>query len=114
MEKMSFSHNIIDTVVNGVFGNTTNLLHLDLSYNKIKGSVLHTEPFYLDIGQLRKLNLRGNDLETIDDETFSPFGISNIEYLDISLTVIILLKLISSVSKLMSPVKESSNFVNKL
>jgi Leucine-rich repeat (LRR) protein len=81
---ISFSHNIIDTVMNGVFGNTTNLLHLDLSYNKIKGSVLHTEPFYLDIGQLRKLNLRGNDLETIDDETFSPFGISNIEYLDIS------------------------------
>lgn len=87
IKEVILSHNKIKTIVRGAFDNLINLENLDLSYNKITGSSLHIETFKYEIGhfeKIRRLHLRGNHLGNLERLTFTAFGFSTLEYLDLS------------------------------
>lgn len=82
--EISFAHNIIKKIQKGVFENFTNLENLDLSYNKISKDSFKDDDLDLEIGRAKRLTLQGNDLGSLEDNTFSPYYFSQLEYLDLS------------------------------
>ncbi|XP_061184646.1 insulin-like growth factor-binding protein complex acid labile subunit [Saccostrea echinata] len=84
---LNLSNNLIQKIKHNAFTELTNLVHLDLSFNLLKGSDLLIQRYRFELSEfhsLKFLSFRGNPLGLVSRMTFTSHGYLFLEELDLS------------------------------